>query len=141
MSACAVHEPTADAQRHRGARAGQDRGSVSLEMLVVTPVLMLLLFAAIQIALNSHARNIAMATAQNAARAEGAYQAAAGAGQDAAVAFLAQTHDGLGRPAVAIEHNGTEIRATVTGRAISVVPFLTWTVSQSASSPIEQVTR
>ena len=128
-------------RRRWGARADQDRGSVSLEMIVVTPVLLLLLFAAIQIALNSHARNIALAAAQDAARADGAYESASGAGQDAATAFLAQTGDGLSNPAVTITHTGTEVHATVTGHAISIVPFLSWTVSQSASSPIEQVTR
>ncbi|XVU24218.1 TadE/TadG family type IV pilus assembly protein [Actinoplanes sp. CA-054009] len=114
---------------------------MSLEMIILTPVLLLLLFAAIQIALNSHARNIALAAAQDAARADGAYQSAPGAGQAAAAALLAQTGDGLGNPAVAISYTGTEVHAIVTGRAISIVPFLSWTVRQSASSPIEQVTR
>ena len=141
MSARAPREPAAHACRCEEACADQDRGSVSLEMIVLTPVLLVLLFAAIQIALNSHARNIALAAAQDAARADGAYQSSPGAGQDAAAAFLAQTGDGLGNPAVAISNTGTEVHATVTGHAISIVPFLSWTVSQSASSPIEQVTR
>lgn len=141
MSARAPRGQAAHVRRREEARADQDRGSVSLEMIILTPVLLLLLFAAIQIALNSHARNIALAAAQDAARADGAYQSAPGAGQDAATAFLAQTGDGLGNPAVTISHTGTEVHATVTGHAISIVPFLSWTVSQSASSPIEQVTR
>jgi Flp pilus assembly protein TadG len=141
MPARAPRSPAPHAQRRWGARADQDRGSVSLEMIVLTPMLLLLMFAAIQIALHSHARNIALAAAQDAARADGAYQSAPGAGQDAATAFLAQTGDGLGNPAVTITHTGTEVHATVTGHAISIIPFLSWTVSQSASSPIEQVTR
>lgn len=141
MSARAPRGPAAHSRRREEACADQDRGSVSLEMIILTPVLLLLMFAAIQIALNSHARNIALAAAQDAARADGAYQSAAGAGQDAATAFLAQTGDGLGNPSVAISHTGTEVHATVTGHAISIVPFLSWTVTQSASSPIEQVTR
>ena len=141
MSARAPSRPAGHVQRRGEARADHDRGSVSLEMIVLTPVLLLLLFAAIQIALNSHARNIALAAAEDAARADGAYQSALGAGQDAATAFLAQTGDGIGNPAVSISHTSTEVHATVTGHAISIIPFLSWTVSQSASSPIEQVTR
>jgi Flp pilus assembly protein TadG len=110
-------------------------------MIILTPVLLLLLFAAIQIALNSHARNIALAAAEDAARADSAYQSTPGAGEEAATDFLAQTGDGLGNPEVTITHTGTEAHATVTGDAISIIPFLSSYVSQSASFPIEQVTR
>ena len=111
-------------------------------MVVITPVLFLLMFTAIQVALISYARSIALAAAQNAARAEAAYQAPAGAGQNAVNAFIAQTGDGLTFPQVSVQRTAVQVNVTVTGTAISVVPLVPgWTVTQSASEPIEQFTR
>lgn len=125
-------------------RCGEaDRGSVSIEMVVLTPVLLLLMFAAVQAALWGYARDIAIGAAQNAARAGSAFGSDPSAACAAAISFAAQNGDGLGDVTCTPEliDGGRQLRITVGGVSLSLVPGVKgFNASQSASSPIEQFT-
>ncbi len=68
---------------------GQD-GSASLEIAILAPALLLLVFAIVQGGLWFHARNLAQAAAQEGATAGAAYTSTTGAAVARARAFLAE---------------------------------------------------
>lgn len=120
-----------------------DRGSASLELVVIFPVLMLIIFGAIQGALYYFACSAALASAQEGARAAADERASTGDGQSAASSFLASAGgtDTLQQAQISASRSGATATVTVTGRSLSLVPG--WGgifVEQSASAAVERVT-
>lgn len=127
----------------RGSRP-EEAGSATLEIVVLFPAVLLATFGLVQGALYYHARDVALAAANDgltAARSRG------GSGEDgrrAAVAFLRRAggDDVLPGSAVRSESTGATATVTVTGHALSLVPGVPgWTVQQTASGPVERFTR
>ena len=119
-----------------------DRGSVSLELAIAFPVVLLLVTALLQYGLWFFARTVALAAAQE--------------GVTAARVLDAVPADGVERAAQYIEDNGADtlmaptvvatsptagiVVVEVSGRSLSVVPGMTLTVTQSAQGPVESFT-
>ena len=122
----------------RGARAFDERGAVSAELVIATPLLLLLIMGVIQFALWQHATHVAEAAAQQAlsvGRLQGE-TAAAGAAEGEAV--LRQVGSGvLSDPAVSATKTNATTTVVVTGRAVSVVGFFDLPVKAVASGPSE----
>jgi len=117
-----------------------ERGSVSVEMVVLMPLLLLILFAGVQGAVYYHARTLAIAAAQEGARAAARENATAAAGTAAASAFLADTaRDSLTAVTITGTRTATTASFTVRGSSLSLVPGWTPTVEQSASLPVERL--
>ena len=108
---------------------------------MVVPAILLLLFGAIQVAAVFLARATALNAAQEAVTAQRAYEAPAGDGQAAGDELPRQgrrlAHRSDRVPAAELRHRG---RFTVTGTALSVVPGVTFTVSQTAHGTVERFT-
>lgn len=120
-----------------------DGGSASLEIAILAPALLLLVFAIVQGGLLFYARNLALAAAQEGATAGSAYHAPAGAGTARARAFLTeQAADSLTSTTVTSTGSTTTVvRIQVTGRSLSVLPGLPGlVVTQSAEAPVERFT-
>ena len=119
-------------------RAAED-GSVSTELVVVTPVLLLLFLAVVQFALWQHAQHVAEAAAQRgaeSARVEGGTNVQ---GQDVAQSAIQQIGGGLlVSPAVSVTRAGGVVTVQVSGTAQQVVPFLSLGVSATAQGPVER---
>jgi Flp pilus assembly protein TadG len=131
------------AARHAAMRAAahDDRGASPVELAILVPAILLLLFGAIQVASVFIARAVALTAAQEAVTAQRAYEAPAGVGQAQAMSFLAKAGDWLTGPTVSQpQSSATEVRFTVTGTALSVVPGVTFTVSQTAHGTVERFT-
>ncbi|GAA4757630.1 TadE/TadG family type IV pilus assembly protein [Modestobacter marinus] len=119
-----------------------ERGSATLSLAIVFPVVLLLIFTAVQGGLYYYARSVALAAAEEGlrdARAEGGTSAA---GAQRAQTFLADAGGAsvLENPAVTTSRNATNTSVTVVGNAPSVLPGVSFPVSQTASGPIERVT-
>ena len=124
-----------------------DRGVSSLELAIVTPAVLLLIFFMIQVALWLYGRNVALQAAR-----EGVSQlrlvqpdqdigAAQVEAEDSVVDFAATLGDEslLGPRAVSTYDADTgRVGVTVTGEVVSLVPGLTLTVSQHADGEIER---
>lgn len=128
--------PAASRQRRRGRspRSGGQRGSASTELVLATPLLLLLLLGVVQFALWEHATHIAQAAAGQGLAAARVQGGSAAAGQQQVLQVLGQLGTGvLTTPAVA----GGRATVTVTGRAEAVLPFLHLPVTATATGPLE----
>jgi Flp pilus assembly protein TadG len=114
-----------------------------VQIVLLMPVLFMLMFVGMQAAMIYHGRTVAIAAAEEGARAAAAQNADTGAGQAAATAFITSAGgDGvLGGVTIASSRSGTTATVVVTGTTLSVVPGWTPQISQSASAPLERLSR
>ena len=108
------------------------------------PAVLLATFGLIQGALYYHARDVALAAATDGLTAARARTGSSSEGREVASTFLQRAggDDVLQGASVTAERTATTATVTVTGRTLSLVPGLPgWTVSQSASGPVERFTR
>ncbi len=94
--------------------------------------------AIVQVGLVFYARSVAMAAATQGVNAGRGYNAPAGTAQAAAARFLDRAGDGLAGQDVKVTQTGTDVWATVSGDAISVLPGITFRISQTAHGSVEQ---
>ena len=122
-------------------RLRDERGDATTELVLVTPVLLLLIGFVIQFALWYHAAHVAEAAAQEGVRAARAFGGSAEAGQTRAAHFLAETGPNIVRsPEVTASRDLRTARVEVHGQAPSVVPGLRLAVTAEAESPTERFT-
>jgi Flp pilus assembly protein TadG len=119
-----------------------ERGSTSVQMVILMPVLFLVMFLGLQAALFYHARTVAIAAAQQGARAAGAETGSASDGIAAAKSFIAAAggSDVLEHASVSGSRSATQATVTVQGAALSVIPGWSPMVQQSATVPVERIT-
>lgn len=124
-----------------GSRPRDERGAVSIELVILLPALLAVMFLGMQAALYYHARTIAIAAAQEGARAAGAEDATSADGSRAANAYLDDAGgDALESSRVRVTRTATAATATVTGRSLSVLPGWRPRVRQSATVTVERLT-
>jgi Flp pilus assembly protein TadG len=119
-----------------------ERGSTSIELLIILPALFAVMFLGVQAALYHHARTVAIAAAQEGARAAGAENGRTSDGISAAHAFIADAggDDVLIGPSVSGSRTATVATVRVVGKSMGVIPGWTPVVRQSASVPVERLT-
>jgi Flp pilus assembly protein TadG len=122
-------------------RLRDDRGSSAIELVLLTPLLIAMIFGIVQAGLVWHARNVAVAAAQQGARLA---RADTGAPLDPdairaqTVAYLHQLGaDLVGQPQVQVTETAGWVTVTVTGHAVSILPGGTLTVHGVSSGPLE----
>lgn len=129
---------------HLRGRLRGDRGSTSLQLVIIFPAVLVLIFGGVQTALYFYARNVAIAAAQEGARAAGAQNGSSGAGTTAATDFITRAGGPDALPASSVSGSRSAVTATVTvrGRSLSLVPgYAGINITQSASVPVERITR
>jgi len=125
----------------RGPGRGGERGSATLNLVVVFPVFLLLLLATVQAALVWHARNVARSAAEQGLQAERLYDGTASAGQQRARQFLAETAGTLlVSTSVSTGRTAGIARIEVRGAALALIPGLHLNVHADISSPVERFT-
>lgn len=126
---------------HRRGRRGE-RGSVSIELVILLPALFALMFLGMQAALFYHARTTAIAAAEEGARAAGAEHGHAADGTVAAIAFIYEAGgDGvLQHTSTTVSRTATTATVTVTGFSLSVIPGWHVRITQTATVPVERLT-
>ncbi len=122
----------------------QDRGSASLELAILFPLVLLLTFGAIQAGLWFQARGMCQAAAEAGVRAGRVLNAPSGAGAGAARAYLSDVAGGLVvAPAVSEARTAATVDVACTGQAQNVIPLpgFNIAVAQSATAGRERFTR
>lgn len=130
----------------RGIRGPQarDRGASAIELAILTPMLLALIWLAIQYALYFQGRQVALAAAQVGDRVAREQAATVRGWQTNAENDAATYYDGLGTKvlgngitATASRVGNNEVQVTVTGQAASIMFGLTLTINETAVGPIE----
>jgi hypothetical protein len=117
-----------------------DRGAAtSLAVALLTPMFVLLAFAAFQAALWSHARTEARGVARDTAALVARSGVTAGDAQASATAILEADTD-LRNVAVAVSSSGGVVTVTVTGDAPGIIRGTTDDVAVTSAVPIEEIT-
>jgi hypothetical protein len=125
-------------RRSRGCPSGE-RGAATAEVVIATPLLLLLIAAVVQFALWYHAVHTAEAVARQSLATTRLVDVAQPAAQDQAEAVL----DRLGGPtlddpAVTVDRRADTTTVVVTGRATRVLPFVTIPVETTVTGPTER---
>ncbi|MGC4894516.1 TadE family protein [Micromonospora sp. DT31] len=120
-----------------------ERGANPVELAVVMPVILVLLFGSIQVAVWFVARSTALNAAQTGVNAQRTFDAAPDAGTQRATSFLRRSGDWLvdwEKAGPTCVEAATEVSCTVRGRSLSVIPGVSFEVVQSAHGPAERWT-
>jgi hypothetical protein len=126
--------------RRTSADGRRDRGANTLELALLTPILLLVILFVIQFALVFNARHVALAAAQAAARVAreqrtGDWRSAAKA---EGIEYVNKVGPQLLTKVEAVPDEDADQRGvTVGGDAVPVVPFFTFHVSEYSSGPVE----
>lgn len=125
-----------------GRRLRDERGSVSLELAVVFPAVLLLVFLTVQTGIYYYARTLALTAAQEGLRETSTLTGTPTQGTDKATSFLDRTADGwVTGPTVTTDRSATTATVTVTGRSISLIPGVPGLpIHQQATGPVEHPT-
>jgi Flp pilus assembly protein TadG len=131
--------------RHRGLasrahRLGEDgeRGAATTELVIATPLLLLLMLAVIQFALVWHAEHVAQAAAAQAVGAARAQNTSAAVGQGRGEQILSQLgHGVLNGTSITVSRSAGQVTADVSGQAESVIPGWHPSVHAHAAAPVE----
>jgi Flp pilus assembly protein TadG len=116
-----------------------DRGSVSAELVVATPLLLLMLLTIVQFALWSHATHIAQTAASQGLAVARAQNGTAAAGRTSAQQILDQLARGpLADPSVSVDRTATEASIRISGTATALLPFMTLPVHAEVVGPVER---
>ena len=126
----------------RRALKRNDDGAVSAELVIATPLLLLLILGVIQFALWQHAEHVASAVAQQGLSVARLQNETAAAGKNEAQSVLDQLGPNLlsGTSITAARTNETTT-VTVSGHAESILGVFSLPVRATASGPTEQYTQ
>lgn len=129
------------AVRSRARPVRGERGSASVQMVVIMPLLFLIAFTGLQAGLYFYGRSGALSAATTGARAAAAEHGTAEDCQRAAAAFIASLGDVLTQPRIACARTVTTVSVEVSGNTLSVIPGWMPQVVQRAVQQTERVTR
>jgi Flp pilus assembly protein TadG len=123
-------------------RIRNERGSVSIELVILLPALFAVMFLGVQAALYYHARTVAIAAAEEGARASAAESGRESDGVTAASSFVATAGGDNVLQGATATSTRTQTAATVTvhGFSLSVIPGWHPAITQSATAPVERLT-
>ncbi|MGI5157292.1 TadE/TadG family type IV pilus assembly protein [Microbispora sp. CA-102843] len=117
----------------------RDRGAATLEMVILFPLLLLVVAAAVQAVFVYQAHATAQAAAQEGVRAARAHGASRSAGPAAALRFASRVGGAfLTHPAARAGGDAGTVEVVVTGRVPSFLPIAKWTVSEVSRAPVER---
>jgi len=122
---------TRSRDRHR------DRGEAAAQLVIITPLLVLLIFLSVQAAIYFHAANVAAAAASQGAAAASPRTAGAGDGAAAAHVIIIDLGSQSTRAPSVLEANGY-VSVTVTIVVPRILPFFPDSVSRTAIEPKER---
>lgn len=139
------HPTTLPGSRTRPvARAGTgERGAITIQIVILMPLMFLLMFAGMQGALIYHGRTVAIAAAQEAARATAAQHGTTDHGRAAASALIEQAGGTgtLNGVTISVTRGPINATARVTATTLSVIPGWSPRISQTSTAPVERLTR
>ncbi|MFD8882098.1 TadE/TadG family type IV pilus assembly protein [Streptomyces erythrochromogenes] len=120
-------------------RDARDRGALSLEMLIVFPVVLLAILLVVHVGLWWHAKNVAMSAAQLGVESARVRGASAATGTAEARDFLARAGGSISGTSVS-GSKGATVTIRVTGYVDTMIPGLKLRIDQHADAAAERIT-
>lgn len=114
-----------------------DRGEATAQAVIAVPVVLLVLWLAVQVTVFLHGANVASAAANEGAAVAARYGSSAGAGERAIKRTLTALDANLSG-SWSVKHAAGEAVATVNLRLPRIVPLFPHTVSRSARERLEK---
>jgi Flp pilus assembly protein TadG len=114
------------------------RGEGPVEFAILAFPLLLFTFMLVQASLVWYAHSVALGAATQGANTGRLFGSSAAAGRTKALDFLARVGPAMTDPVVTARITGNEVTVVVRGKARTVIPGMTFTVTQSASGPVER---
>jgi hypothetical protein len=118
-------------------RPHDDRGAVTASVAVL-PAVLLLFFAVVQVSLWFYGRSVATTAARHGLDAARVQNGTAGEGEATIDQFLDQV-GGFQPGSVDVQRGEAEASVTVSGDAVSVVPFLDAPITVTIDGPVERI--
>lgn len=134
--------PTGIAPRTRARHRGPgEHGAATVELTIIFPIVLLLIFGIVQTAVWYHGRTLAMLAAQDALRATQALNGTTEDGRtEAAQALASNGATGfLTEPTVTVTRTRTSATVTVTARSLALLPGTSLPITQHAEGPVEHL--
>lgn len=122
-------------------RTHDDRGSTSVQVVVLLPLLFVIVFTALQVGLYYYGRTTALSAATIGARAAATLNGTTADCEAAAAAFAVSVGDALTNTRVECTRNAATATAVVSGSCLSVLPGIPMTASQTAIVQVERLSR
>ena len=122
-------------------RALDERGSMSVQMVVLMPLLFGIAFTGMQAGLFFYGRSAALSAATTGARAAAAEHGTTTDCHQAVEAFIAQLGDVLTNPSIDCARSATSVTVRVAGTTLSVIPGWQPRAEQVAVQQVERITR
>ncbi|WP_051942979.1 TadE/TadG family type IV pilus assembly protein [Streptacidiphilus rugosus] len=123
---------------HRRPQKRTEAGALSLELAILAPVVMLLLFTIVQAGFYYYARDAALTAAQQGVETARLRGATLADGETQTWDLLSRTGGSITGPAVTGSDSGQLVTITVTGQVPCWLPGVSFTVSQTATAAKEQ---
>jgi Flp pilus assembly protein TadG len=120
---------------------GADRGALSLELAILAPAVMMLLFTIVQAGFYFYARDVAVTAAQQGVETARVHGAALGEGEAQTWDLLHRTGGSITGSAVTGSQTAATVTITVSGTVTTWIPGLTFHLSQTATAAKERLTR
>lgn len=118
-----------------------ERGSVSIQLAMLMPVLFGVAFTGLQVGLFFYGRSAALSAATLGARAAAAEHGSIAQCRHDAEEFISSLGDVLSRSRVQCARTATTVTVRVTGTTLSLIPGWHPQVDQVAVQPVERITR
>jgi Flp pilus assembly protein TadG len=116
-----------------------DRGSLTLETVVLMPFVLLIITLVVQAGLWLHATHVAQAAANKALVTAAAHGSTAGQGRTAGQQSITALGERLlVEPNVDVTRTATTVTVSISATSPAVVPGLHWTVRAGAVGPVER---
>lgn len=122
-----------------------DSGASAVEMAIIAPSLLLLIFFVVQVSLWFYGRSVALSAAREGvsrlrlAQTEEVFKASYPGVNDSVKRYASTIGSGaLNNPRVNSVYGPDSVTVTVSGTTISLIPFATFTVTQKAHGRIER---
>lgn len=124
-------------KRHEPSSA--DRGSTTVEFVVLVPLMVLLLMVVVQFGVYFHTRAVVTTAARHGVDDARVLNGTPDAGSAATSQFLDQGAGALRDRTVSVDRTATEVTVTVTGDVTSLIPFATFPLTVTVSAPVERI--
>ncbi|MFI1259160.1 TadE/TadG family type IV pilus assembly protein [Streptomyces netropsis] len=119
----------------------RDRGALSLELMMVFPAVLLLVMLTVHVGLWWHARNVALAAAQQGVERARVRGASIATGTAEAQSFVGRAGGSISGAQVSGSRGGQTVRIEVSGHVDTLIPGLKLPVSQHAEAATERITQ